>query len=90
VAQLAHTVDPTDAVARLKPVLAQIPNVLASPAPDVEILSFNERGPVLAVRPYCNNAHYWQVYFDSNKAIRSTFAGAAYPVPEAHFVRRTA
>jgi small conductance mechanosensitive channel len=88
VAQLAHSVDPADAVARLKPVLAQIPNVLAQPEPDVEILAFNERGPVLAVRPYCNNAHYWQVYFDTNEAIRRTFAGAAYPVPEAHIARR--
>ena len=90
VAQLAHAIDPADAIARLKPMLAGIPNVLADPAPDVEILTFNERGPVLAVRPYCNNAHYWQVYFDTNEAIRQTFAGAAYPVPEAHFVHRAA
>ncbi len=89
-AQLAHAVDPDDAVRRLKPALAQIPNVLETPPPDVEILTFNERGPVLAVRPYCNNAHYWQVYFDTNEAIRKTFAGAAYPVPEAHFVHRAA
>jgi small conductance mechanosensitive channel len=88
VAQLAHSVDPADAVTRLKPALAQIPNVLAKPEPDVEILAFTERGPVLAVRPYCNNAHYWQVYFDTNEAIRRTFAGAAYPVPEAHIARR--
>jgi small conductance mechanosensitive channel len=88
VAQLAHGVDPADAAARLKPVLAQIPNVLAKPEPDVEILTFNERGPLLAVRPYCNNAQYWQVYFDTNEAIRSTFASAAYPVPEAHIVGR--
>jgi small conductance mechanosensitive channel len=87
-AQLAHSVDPDDAVTRLKPALAQIPNVLATPEPDVEILTFSERGPVLAVRPYCNNAHYWQVYFDTNEAIRRTFAGAAYPVPEAHIARR--
>jgi small conductance mechanosensitive channel len=90
VAQLAHTVDPSAAIAQLKPVLAKIPNVLTAPAPDVEILTFNERGPVLAVRPYCNNAHYWQVYFDTNRAIRDTFAGNAYPVPEAHFVHRAA
>ena len=88
VAPLAHSVDPADAVSRLKPVLAQIPNVLANPAPDVEILAFTERGPVLAVRPHCNNAHYWQVYFDTNEAIRGTFAGAGYPVAEAHIARR--
>ena len=73
-----------------KPILARIPNVLEKPEPDAEILTFNERGPVLAVRPYCNNAHYWQVYFDTNEAIRQTFAGAAYPVPEAHFAHRAA
>jgi small conductance mechanosensitive channel len=90
VAQLAHSVDPAAAISKLKPVLSQIPNVLASPAPDVEILTFTERGPVLAVRPYCNNTHYWQVYFDTNRAIRDTFAGSAYPVPEAHFAHRAA
>jgi small conductance mechanosensitive channel len=89
-AQLAHAVDPADAVTRLKPMLAKIPNVLATPEPDVEILTFNERGPVLAVRPYCNNAHYWQVYFDTNESIRRTFAGASYPVAEAHIAHRAA
>jgi len=90
VAQLAHTVDPAEAIAQLKPEIARIANVLPSPAPDIEILTFNERGPVLAVRPYCSNAHYWQVYFDTNQTIRRTFAGHGYPVPEAHFVHRTA
>lgn len=88
-AQLAHSVDTADAVVRLKNSLARIPNVLVKPAADVEILSFNERGPVLAVRPYCNNEHYWQVYFDTNRVIRETFSAAGYPVPEAHQVMRT-
>jgi small conductance mechanosensitive channel len=52
-AQLAHGVDPQAAIALLKPALAQVPNVIAEPAPDVEILTFNLSGPVLAVRPYC-------------------------------------
>ncbi|HVM84810.1 MAG TPA: mechanosensitive ion channel family protein [Candidatus Binatia bacterium] len=89
-AQLGHTVDPMEAIGRLKPMIGRIPNVIPDPAPDLKILTFNERGPVLAVRPYCNNAHYWQVYFDTNEAIRSTFAGAGYPVPEAHYVHRAA
>lgn len=83
-AQLDHTVDPRDAIRRLAAVLPKIDNVLAEPAPDVEILTFNERGPVLAVRPYVHNDHYWQVYFDTNRAIRDTFGSAGYPVPEAH------
>jgi len=88
-AQLAHSVDTNEAATRLKDAVARVPNVLAQPAPDVEILTFNERGPVLAVRPYCNTAHYWQVYFDTNRVIRDTCAAAGYPVPEAHQVMRT-
>ncbi len=88
-AQLDHSVDPADAVRRLKEALPHIANVMAEPAPDVEILTFTERGPVLAVRPYCNTAHYWQVYFDGNRVIRETFGAAGYPAAEAHIhVRR--
>jgi small conductance mechanosensitive channel len=83
-AQLDHTVDPHDAIRRLKDSLPKIANVVPEPKPDVEILTFNERGPVLAVRPYVHTDHYWQVYFDTNRTIRDTFGGAGYPVPEAH------
>jgi small conductance mechanosensitive channel len=84
VAQLAHGVDPTVAIGLLKERLAKIPNVLTAPAPDVEILQFTLAGPVLAVRPYCNNAHYWQVYFDTNRVIRDSFGAAGFPVPQQH------
>jgi small conductance mechanosensitive channel len=84
-AQLAHGVDPAAAIALLKPALAKLPNVIVEPAPDVEILTFNPMGAVLAVRPYCNNQHYWQVYFDTNRLIRDTFAHAGFPVPEQHY-----
>ena len=83
-AQLAHSVDPQDAAARLLARVKQIPNVVAEPAPDVEIEEFNLAGPVLAVRPYCHNNHYWQVYFDTNKAIHETLTAAGYPVPAPH------
>jgi small conductance mechanosensitive channel len=83
-AQIDHSVDPKDAIARLKAALPRIANVETEPAPDVEIITFNERGPVLAVRPYCNTAHYWQVYFDTNRLIRETFGEAGYPAAEAH------
>jgi small conductance mechanosensitive channel len=83
-AQLDHSVDPADAVRRLKEALPKIVNVVATPAPDVEILTFNERGPVLAVRPYVHTDHYWQVYFDTNRTIRDTFGAAGYPAAEAH------
>jgi small conductance mechanosensitive channel len=83
-AQLDHTVDVHDAIRRLKEVLPTIANVMPEPKPDVEVATFTERGPVLAVRPYVNTNHYWQVYFDTNKAIRDTFGAAGYPAAEAH------
>ncbi len=89
-AQLAHTVDVHDAIKRLKDALAKISNIVKEPAPDVEIVDFNQRGPVLAVRPYTHTDHYWQVYFDTNKAISDAFGAAGYPVPEEHLRVRSA
>ena len=89
VAQLDHSVDHRIAIQLLKSRLAAIPNVAKEPAPDVEILTFTLAGPVLAVRPYCNNANYWQVYFDTNRVIREAFGEAAFPVPEYHYAVRS-
>ncbi|MCG3189000.1 MAG: Small-conductance mechanosensitive channel [Burkholderiaceae bacterium] len=80
-AQLAGSVDPVDAIARLKAAVAKIPNVAASPAPDVSLLDMNTLGPVIAVRPYTHNEHYWQVYFDTNEAIVRTVREAGWPAP---------
>ncbi|HEY8945051.1 MAG TPA: mechanosensitive ion channel family protein [Polyangiaceae bacterium] len=81
-AQLHYSVDVNDAIARLKSKLSAIPNVASSPAPDVEILSFSEFGPILAVRPYAHTDHYWQVYFDGNKAIVAVAGEAGFPAVE--------
>ena len=88
-AQLDHTVDVHKVIAQLQANLAQIPNVLKDPAPCVEILTFTLAGPVLAVRPFCNNKDYWQVYFDTNRIIRDTGANAGLPAPEQHYAVRT-
>ena len=80
-AQLAFGVNPLDAIGRLKPALAAIPNVMADPAPDVEILDFNQRGTGLAMQPYCHTDHYWQAYFDTIKLIAKPFGEAGYAPP---------
>jgi small conductance mechanosensitive channel len=80
-AQLAHSVDVNDAISRLKEAVVKIPNVAKTPEPIVEIVDFTNRGPVLAVRPYTHNDNYWQVYFDTNKAIVQAFGEAGYPIP---------
>jgi small conductance mechanosensitive channel len=79
--QLAGSADHVAAMALLREKLLAVPNVLAQPAPEVDILEFNLVGPVLAVRPYCHNDHYWQVYFDGNRVIREALAEAGFPAP---------
>jgi small conductance mechanosensitive channel len=78
---VSNAVDHREAIRLLKERLARIPNVLATPAPDVEILQFTPAGPQLCVRPYCTNEHYWQVYFDTNRVIREAFSDAGFPAP---------
>ncbi|WP_028449786.1 mechanosensitive ion channel family protein [Chitinibacter tainanensis] len=80
-AQLSGAADAPAAIAALKARIAQVPNVLPEPAVEVEILDFQLVGPVLAVRPYCHNDHYWQVYFDTNRAILETLAAFPAPTP---------
>lgn len=87
-AQIAHSVEPLQAITLLKARIAQIPNVQTSPAPDVEILEFNAAGTKLVVRPYCHNNDYWQVYFDTNKAIAEVGAANGWPIPAPHQVLR--
>jgi small conductance mechanosensitive channel len=79
--QLAGSADHVAAMTLLREKLADIPNVLHQPAVEVEILEFNLVGPVLAVRPFCHNDHYWQVYFDGNRTIREALSEAGFPAP---------
>ncbi len=89
-AKVANGVDVNQAIALLRQAVQAIPNVATQPPPDVEILQFTPEGPLLAVRPYTHTDHYWQVYFDTHKAIVKTFGAAGYPTPETPVLHRTA
>ena len=80
-ATISNAVDHHTAIRLLKQRIGALPNVLPSPAPDVDVLQFTPAGPVLCVRPYCRNQDYWQVYFDTNRLIRETFGEAGFPPP---------
>lgn len=79
-AQISGGADP-HAVVAVKHRVAQVPNIVAKPEPDVVITSFTAAGPVLAIRPYTHNDNYWQVYFDTNMAIREVLGSGAFPPP---------
>lgn len=82
VAQLHGSVDHNAAIRLLKERIAKIPNVKTDPAPVIEIQEFTAYGPLPAVRPFCENKDYWQVYFDGNRVIKDAFGEAGYPAPE--------
>jgi small conductance mechanosensitive channel len=80
-ATISNAVDHHHAIRILNEGLRKIPNVLAEPAPTVDVLQFTPSGPMLCVRPYCSNANYWQVYFDTNRMVREAFGEAGFPAP---------
>ncbi len=83
--QLAHGVDVDAAIERVQRELSMIPNVLPEPAAQVWVFDFTLAGPVLCVRPYCRPEHYWDVYRQTNDAIRKVGAELALPVPQVHY-----
>jgi len=85
-ATISNAVDHHRAMGILQERLRKIPNVLAEPAPTVDVLQFTPAGPVLCVRPYCSNDHYWQVYFDTNRMVREAFGEAGFPAPAPAYV----
>lgn len=82
-AQLSGAADHRAAMQLLREKVGAIANVRADPPVDVEILEFNLLGPVVVVRPYCHNDHYWQVYFDTNRTIKEALEEAGFPAPMA-------
>jgi small conductance mechanosensitive channel len=80
-AQLSGAVNVDEAKAKLLEAIKRIPNVQTSPAPEVFLLDANLLGPVLAVRSYCHNDDYWQVFADTNEAIARTAREAGWPAP---------
>jgi small conductance mechanosensitive channel len=80
-AQLDSSADVNRAISLLKNALKAVPNQYPGMEADVELLTFTERGPRLAVRPYTHTDHYWQVYFDTNRVIADTLSQNGFPVP---------
>jgi small conductance mechanosensitive channel len=79
--QIAGSVDPLDAMARLRAAIAASQNVATDPAPEVNLLETNLVGHVIAVRPSCHTDHYWKVYFDTNEAMVRVAQQAGWPAP---------
>ena len=62
-------------------VLAQIPEVIADPAPMTEVSKLDESAVVLTVRGWCKNADYWTVYFAATRKVKEAFAAKGVHIP---------
>ena len=57
------------------------PKVLKDPAPFVRAEKFGEKGMDYTVRAWCQNADYWDVYFDLTEQIKAALDEAGIAAP---------
>ena len=64
--------------------LPLVPGVLMDPAPAVSVASMDDSQVTLNIRPWADGGNYWNVYNDTQIAIKSAFEknGIAIPFPQ--------
>ena len=64
--------------------LPTVPNVLKDPAPAVSVAKLDDSAVTLNVRPWTDGAKYWDVYNDTQVAIKGAFEknGISIPFPQ--------
>ena len=67
-------------------VLTSHPKVLKTPAPGVTVLELADSSVNFAVRPWCDTAHYWDVYFDITENAKLALDEAGIEIPYPHRV----
>ncbi|WP_242121005.1 mechanosensitive ion channel family protein [Aestuariivivens sediminicola] len=67
-------------------VLTAHPKVLKEPAPAVTVLELADSSINFAVRPWCETADYWTVYFDVTEQTKEALDAAGIEIPYPHQV----
>ncbi len=62
-------------------VLSENEKVLQDPAPTVRMLEHGASAIVIATRPWCRNADYWDVYYDTTEQVRKAFIENNISIP---------
>lgn len=85
---VAYDADLQQAREALMQVMKNDPNVLQDPAPSVNVSELGDNSVNLAVRPWCDPAHYWDVYFgtleNGKKALDAAGIGIPFPQRDVH------
>ncbi len=81
---IAYGSDINKAVEVARAALAQVPGVLADPAPGVAVGSLDASAITINVRPWANCADYWAVYSGAQQAVKEAFDknGIQIPFPQ--------
>lgn len=74
-----------DVINLINSVISNYANVDQDPAPFVKVLKCDEKGTTLAVRAWCDNGKYWDVYFDLINNIKAKFDENNVVVPITHY-----
>ncbi len=63
--------------------IKSVPNVQSVPAPEINVLKIGDGMTTLAIRPYCVQSEYWNVYFGVQEAIKKAWDAnnIAGPIP---------
>lgn len=80
-----HATNLEDVIARVRERVEAVDHVLEDPRPLIEIEAFTLAGPRLVVRPFCDNRHYWQVLFDTNRAIHQAVVAGGFSIPSQRY-----
>jgi len=84
---LVMAIDPTMDIDKARRVaisaMQSHPKVIKSPAPEVSVLKVGDGMVTLAVRPYCAQPDYWDVYFGCTELVKNAFdrEGINGPIP---------
>lgn len=84
---LAMAIDPGMDIEKARKVaidaMLSHPKVLRSPLPEVNVLKVGDGMVTLAIRPYCAQPDYWDVYFGAQELVKNAFDkhNIAGPIP---------
>src|SRR3954447_13178633 len=59
-------------------------NVLKTPPPEVAVQKISDGMITLAIRPYCNQANYWKVYFGIQELVYKAWGASGIEGPTPH------
>ncbi|MBK8346863.1 MAG: mechanosensitive ion channel family protein [Saprospiraceae bacterium] len=84
---LAMAIDPAENIENARKVATDAmlanPKVLKTPAPEVSVQKVGDGMVTLAIRPYCAQEDYWDVYFGTLESVKNAFDAhkIAGPIP---------